>query len=128
MNFLTPSDEPEYEPTFDFSHPEDVFIEVDYDEVVTRRGGWERFAIVHAIVIPNGDVTGAASYECEYGGFLNYTLEAILDEPEKVGFYVVQGVTGVYTHGDGYTTDDDMDFYYEGIRPATDEEVRDYFG
>ena len=39
------------------------------------------------------------------------------------GWYVIEGVHGVYTRGDGWTTDDDEDWYYDEIRPATSEEV-----
>lgn len=117
--------------TFDFSSPEDVLIEVvdGFDESVHSMGdppkGWNRWRIEYCTIInkKNPDVTGAASYENIYGGFLDYTVEGLVDCPEKEGWFVVVGVTADYSRDDGWMTDDNMDFYYEGFRPATLEEI-----
>lgn len=100
---------------FDFNSPEDVLIEVIHltDE------DWE----IETCTIIRGKegVTGAASYEHSFGAGLDWTISQIIDRPPE-GWHVVIGVTAVFTRGDGYTTDDDMDFYFETVRPATDEE------
>lgn len=106
------------EPSWDFRHPEDVIIEVLVDDCFIN--GW---SIEGYDVIPNGDVMGAASYEAAYVGFLDYTIHGLIDRPEKDGFYVVEKVTGVYHKGDGWMTDDDMEFFYENVREATQEEI-----
>ena len=114
-------DEPE---KIDFNSPEDVLIEVIEDSIRNKTGDWAGFMIDACTVLNGADgITGAASYEQAYGGFLDYTIEGMIDCPKKPGFYVVQGITAYYHKGDGYTTDDDMDFYFEAVRPATDEEA-----
>lgn len=115
--------EDNYKEVFDFNSPEDVLILVETSGI-NKTGDWKGFTIVEATVISGKEgVTGAASYEQSYGGFLDYTLERIVDCPKKQGWFVVEKVTGAYFKGDGYTSDDDMEFYCEGIRPATDEEI-----
>lgn len=111
---------PEPEEKFDFSSPEDVLIEVIADDDPHQRWDWKGFKIETCTVIKGGN--GAASYEHAYGGFLDYTMEEIADCPKCEGWFVVEAVTAVYHRGDGWTTDDDMDFECTGIRPATDEE------
>ena len=47
-----------------------------------------------------------------------------LIDPPGEGFFVVEGMTGHYTRGDGWMTDDDMEFYFTGVRPATEEDKK----
>lgn len=47
-----------------------------------------------------------------------------LFEAHPPGVYVIEGSTGAYFRGDGWTTDDDAEFYPGTIRPATDDEIR----
>lgn len=117
---------PHFEPTFDFNSPEDVLIEVcQNDEGNQGRSHWSGWNIESCTIISGAEgVIGAASYEAEFGGFLNYTIMDLIDPPQAPGFYVVVGVTGVYHKGDGWTTDDDMDFYYKEVRPATADEIK----
>ena len=120
---ITPSGEPEPEPKIDFNSPEDVLIEVTKNEMLTSIPGWEQFHIETCTVIgANDGITGAASYEQAYGSFLDYTIQDMIEFPGE-GWFVVQGITAYYHKGDGYSTDDDMDFYYESVRPATTEEI-----
>ena len=47
-------------------------------------------------------------------------------EPEEItkpGWWVVTGITGYFTRGDGWTTEDDVYWNYETVRPATQEEI-----
>jgi hypothetical protein len=69
-------------------------------------------------------------YECSHGnGVHDLFLDrhyGILSEEDGVhgpGAYVVMGISGYFTLGDGYTTDDDCTMEYEGVRPATPEEA-----
>lgn len=113
---------PAPEPKIDFDSPEDVLIEVVCNvEDVDRR--WQDHSIESCTVLTgeNDDVMGAASYEQAYGGFLDYTIQDLIDCP-GAGYFVVEGVTGTYTRGDGWMTDDDMHFAYKSVRPATAEE------
>ena len=111
------------EEVFDFSSPEAVLILVTADDDADwTLPNWTHHSIEIATVIDGKDaVTGAASYEVSYGGFLDYTIEGMIDCPGD-GWFVVEGVTGCYHKGDGWMTDDRMDFYYERVRPATAEE------
>lgn len=109
---------------FDFNSPEDVLIEVIEDLPNIGYGDWKGFSIDSCTVINGSEgVTGAASYERSYGGFLDYTIEGMIDFP-GAGWFVVEGVTGEYVRGDGYTSDDDMRFYYKSVRPATEDEIK----
>lgn len=114
----------EQDEVFDFSSPEDVLIHIlAEDRLFQRSKDWKGFSIEGCTILNGKEgVTGAASYEYSYGGCLEYTLEDIIDCPRKEGFFVVEGVTATYHKGDGWTTDDDMDFYYVAVRPATPEE------
>lgn len=121
------------EETFDFTSPEDVLIRIiAEDRCFSRAECWKGFSIDGCTIIKSKDgVIGAASYEHEYGGFLDYTLEDMLDCPRQEGFFVVEGITGLYTKGLSWRespnpTDDDMEFYFENLRPATPEEEAMY--
>jgi hypothetical protein len=109
-----------YEPKIDFDSPEDVLIEVVAD--VEDVPSWRDYSIESCTVINGKDgIMGAARYADEYGGFLDYTCKDLIDCPGG-GWWVIEGVTGIYHEGDGYTTDDDMSFSCKGFRPATAEE------
>lgn len=114
----------EVEEKFDFKSPEDVLIEVvgPHDDNPENLN-WKNWSIESCTIIRSKKgVTGAASYEEEYGGFLDYTIEGMTDCPGE-GWFVVVGITGYYHRGDGWETDDDMEFYYEDFRPATADEI-----
>lgn len=119
-------DEPEQVEKFDFSSPEDVLIEVvgPHDDDPTNLD-WKNWSIESTTVInqANPDVIGAASYESQYGGFLDYTLQGMIDVPGE-GWFVIEKMTGQYHKGDGWMTDDDMDFDIEGVRAATEDEIK----
>lgn len=109
---------------FDFNSPETVLIKVyaDDDADLTLPH-WNKHHIDICTVIDGKEgVTGAASYEASYGGFLDYTIKDIIDCPGE-GWFVVLDVTGAYNKGDGWMTDDDMDFYPGEVRRATPEEI-----
>jgi len=113
------------EEVFDFSAPEDVLIEVvgPHDDNGPT-DDWKNFSMETCHVIRGKEgVTGAASYDASYGGFLDYTLQNMIDVP-GVGWFVVEGITGEYHKGDGWMTDDDMTFEFKTVRPATDEDMK----
>lgn len=98
------------EPKYDFRREEDVFFQVDGGRVV-----WCQ--IMHDDREPS--VAGWASYERDYGE-LAYAIEANLEPHELVpGDYVMGGVTGDCSRGDGWTTDDSSDIYPGPVRRAT---------
>ena len=122
---FTPEPEVEYKEVFDFNSSEDVLIEViDDEDADLTLPNWKKHTVETCTVIwwENENVTGAASYEASYGGFLDYTIEALIDCPGP-GWFVVEGITGYYHKGDGWMTDDDMEFYHKGVRRATPEEI-----
>lgn len=121
---LIPIAETEEPEVFDFSSPENVLIEVIMHDPAGPTDDWKNFGIESTTVISGkDDVTGAASYEKSYGGFLDYTIQDMIDPPGE-GWFTIVGMTGSYTRGDGWMTDDDMDFYHEAVRPATEEEIK----
>lgn len=123
-----PNGDETFKEVFDFSSPEDVLIYVTKDTCDREKsGGWKNFRIEEWLVIncSNPDVTGAASYEQCYGGFLDYTIESLIDCPGE-GWFVVEKVTGHYFKGEWGFTDDDMDFYFENVRAATKEEIEQH--
>lgn len=123
-----PTDEPPEqrdEEKFDFSSPEDVLIEVVGPHDVNGPKDWKNYSIESCTVInqANPVATGAASYDAAYGGFLDYTLQSMIDPPGE-GWFVVVGVTGQYYKGDGWHSDDDITFEFKEVRPATDDEIK----
>lgn len=46
-----------------------------------------------------------------------------IPEIQAPGWYVIEGITGEYIRGDGWSTDDDEEWEYKGVRPATPEEI-----
>lgn len=112
---------------FDFSMPENVLIHVLEDDLYNGADvDWMGFRIEDCVIMGDGPVIGAASYEQSYGGFLDYSIQGMIACPKAEGFFVVEGITGTYHKGDGWMTDDDMDFDYVGVRPATEEEIALY--
>lgn len=105
---------------FDFTNPEDVLIEVvgegDLD--------WKNYTIESHTVIRSRDAgtTGAAGYESAYGGFLDYTIQGLIDCPGE-GWFVVKGITATFHKGDGWMTDDNMDFDCGEVTAATADEI-----
>ena len=73
------------------------------------------------------------AYECGTSVFyvnegmgIDYWINWYIDEfPGSIpGYYVIEGIRGAYHRGDGWSTDDDEEWEYESIRPATEEEIR----
>lgn len=108
----------------DFNSPEDVLIDIAASADADRTLPHWKFHSIESCTVINGagNIIGAASYEQSYGGFLDYTIEGLIDCPGE-GWFVVEGITGCYHKGDGWMTDDDMDFYCGKVRPATPEEI-----
>jgi hypothetical protein len=119
--------ENDFKEVIDFSSPEDVLINVicllePHD--LGDRNDWKNYSIESCTIISGKEgVTGAASYDSQYGGFLDYTIQS-MTVPLGEGWFVVEGITGIYHKGDGWDTDDDMDFDYVKFRPASEEEIK----
>jgi hypothetical protein len=122
---IIPDSEPDpFEERIDLTSPEDVLTEIDYDGSTYEKFSWNGFAIVSTTIIGGDEeFMGAASYEQAYGSFLNYTIEDLIECPKRLGWFVVRGITGHYSKGDGWSTDDNMEFYYEYVQPATQKEI-----
>lgn len=61
---------------------------------------------------------GSAAIEAEQG-MLDHAVYALLDHEEHTaGWWVIEGFYGRFIKGDGWTTDDDVDFECDEIRPA----------
>lgn len=121
-----PDEADPHEEKFDFSSPEDVLFEVvGPHEPDKPLDNWDNWSIESTTVInmANPDVTGAASYDANYGVGLDYLIKSSTTPPGE-GWFVMPGVTGVYHKGDGWMTDDDMDFNFGEIRPATEDEIK----
>lgn len=108
---------------FDFNVPEDIIIKISSDVNVTSWDSMD-YDIEVIDIIGSNDVNGAASYESMHG-IIDYTIKSMIDFP-GVGWFVIIGVTANYIKGDGYSSDDDMYFYYESVRLATKEEIESY--
>lgn len=66
---------------------------------------------------------GAAFWIGEGEGFdywLDYHFRGEITEP---GWYVIEGVIGNISRGDGYSTDDDVDWECYPARKATEDEI-----
>jgi hypothetical protein len=112
------------EEKFDFDSPEDVLIYVIEDQISNLNSEWKGWSIDGCTIIGTKEnISGAASYEKAYGSFLDYTIADMIDCPKREGYFVVRGITGYYSRGDGYSTDDNMYFYFQYVQPATQKEI-----
>lgn len=108
---------------FDFTTGEDVLIEIvgPHDDNLANLD-WDNWSFESCTVIKCQDgVTGAAQCEDQYGAGLEYTLKSAIDNP-GAGWWVIPDITCTFIRGDGWTTDDDVDFKMGDIRPASDDE------
>ncbi len=125
---VTENDEPE---VFDFKTGESAIFEVigpGMDRTYNR-GFWREHLIDQAMILNNGAGTmGALAYDASYGAGLEYTIESLVTEEEVPGpgFYVIEDVTCAFSKD--YWGETDVDFYYDGVRPATQAEIDEYFG
>lgn len=117
---LQPIEDDYPEPVFDFSYPEDVIFYLIVDE--------DYQSVDYIMIINDSDIIGAATYDHGYGCGLDYTIPQIIDDNLPENVYVMEDMTGNYIRGDGWTTDDDMDFDYENLRIATPEESAMLYG
>jgi len=67
---------------------------------------------------------GAAEYEADYNGFLDYSIVAMLDHDTPEGFYVMEGFTTEYTKD--YWGEVDCRHDYTLIRKATDKDWKHF--
>jgi hypothetical protein len=67
--------------------------------------------------------SGSSLMWMQEGIGVEYWLRDGAYEFPSPGYYVIEGVTGTYYRGDGYTTDDDEEWDYKGVREATRDEI-----
>lgn len=114
------SDQPD---RFDFTTGEDVLIEIvgPHDDNPDNLD-WHNWSIESCTVIKCQDgVMGAAQYDHHYGAGLEYTLQGAISNP-GAGWWVIPDIKCTFIRGDGWTTDDDVDFEMGELRPASDDE------
>ena len=66
-----------------------------------------------------------APFWIKEGMGVDYWLDCYAPDDLKEGWWVFEGVHAYYHKGDGWTTDDDEDWYFDSVRPATDQEIKD---
>lgn len=124
--YFVVDDTAEYpEPKIKFSHPEDVIFFLVQDEF-----GYsvEDFQITNSYYTEEY-VIGTLTYDHEYGGFFDYTLiDFAKAENLTEGVWVIEDTTGHYFRGEWGFSDDDLDIYWGEHRPATMEELANFFG
>lgn len=128
IEFLEAQQDGEHESEiFDFTTGEDCIFEVIGPGMDRKceRGFWKDHQIEDFYVLANHGTTGALSYDQSYGTGVKHILESMLypHEVHGPGVYVIEEVTCYFTRGDGWMTDDDVDFDYRLVRPATIEET-----
>lgn len=64
------------------------------------------------------------TYWIAEGTGIDYWLNANIEFPKEGGVFVLEGITGRYIKGEWGFTDDDEEFTYESMRPATEEEIK----
>lgn len=116
MTELITLDEPEQEErTYDLDQEETLFVHMEDGKV--------------AYVVVISDTSGWCSCEKDHDGPIDYHIEQSWDHEEDGdphGHFVIEGCTGTYIQGDGWTTDDDADFHMGKVRPATQEEIDEH--
>jgi hypothetical protein len=63
------------------------------------------------------------TFYIQEGMGLEYFVDTYGEEITGPGYWTFVGVHGVYYRGDGWTTDDDEDWYFDELRPSTPEEI-----
>lgn len=121
------------EPTYNLRHPEDTILWVEADQ--TQTYPLKGFIVHEVYVMADGTgISGAACYEQSEGCGLSYTFGQMWEDDwadPTDGAHtvlVIEDMTSRYTRGDGWMTDDDVDHYITGARPATTEEMAGMFG
>lgn len=66
----------------------------------------------------------ASTFWIQEGVGIEYWLEHCVDFEFTPGWWVIEDVVGTYIKGDGWMTDDDEEWDYGNIRPATEEEIQ----
>lgn len=134
MQDLIPINDPEWEePRYAFDLSEDLIFWVEHDpdmEPSKYDRSWSQKLIHDVRVIrydsDPDDIVGACSYDQSYGAGLDYVIRTEIEYPGD-GLWVLEDVTAIYSQGDGWEIDDDMQFYPGQLRPATIEEIIMYF-
>lgn len=69
---------------------------------------------------------GGSTFYVQEGVGIKYFVDWMGDDRiTGPGFYTFVGVHGRYLRGDGWTTDDDEDWEFDDLRPATPEEIEE---
>jgi hypothetical protein len=119
-NELTPIETEDHEPVIRFDAPETLLIECVRDE----KSNWGGLHVNYVTVMDGpDDCMGAAGFAISYYGLFEYVVMDLIEPPGE-GWYVINDCTGSFSRGDGWTTDDDTEYYFGDIRPATRDEIQ----
>jgi hypothetical protein len=62
-------------------------------------------------------------FEYFYDAVVDFYVPAFIPPNEADAYFVIEGITGSYTRGEWGFTDDDEEWEYTNIRPATAKEI-----
>jgi hypothetical protein len=113
---LTPIDddgEPEWPK---YSDKGDIIVEVTGPGTVYQ---WD---------IDGSSCLGGSTQYVNEGIGVAFFVDEYVEEIDGPGIWIIKGVNGQYNRGDGWSTDDDEDWYYDECRLATKEEAREIVG
>lgn len=112
------SDEPSEDDLPGYKDPGRILFEIYH---IYRCGDQPTSHTRYEIEVHDYD-SGSSVMWLQEGQGIDYWLQDVIDL-EGTGFYVVEGVTGTYYRGDGWSTDDDEEWEFTLCRRATLEEI-----
>lgn len=122
VDLAEPAPEPEYElPRY--GTPGWILVEIEVDWI---KAGEERPIYRFSIGASLIDTDNSTFWITEGVG-LGYWMHAYADGVSE-GVWVFEDVVGTYTKGDWGHTEDDEDWEYKSVRPATFEEIAMLYG
>lgn len=114
----------------DFSKPESVifYVSKTFRETTFGKSSWKNWIIEEIYQLESTkdeDVEGSVAVEMQEGGFMDYAIMEHVSCPQRVGWFVVENITGKPCKS-SYESICDDDFRWDildAFRPATSEEI-----
>lgn len=107
-------EEAKYEPPA-YGTPGWVLVEI---VEVNEPGSIYRFTIEECAVD-----TENSTFWIQEGTGVEYWVDSHAPDDLTEGWWVFEGVVGHYYRGDGWMEDDDEEWYFDKVRPATQDEI-----
>jgi hypothetical protein len=107
--------EGDFEPP-SYSDPGWILVEIITTGLL-KDGGW------HDYELGETATDGAAFWIVEEEGLEHWLDGHLRGEITDPGWYVIEDVIGTFSRGDGYSTDDDVDWEFASPRKATEDEI-----